>query len=168
MHQIAWVDLECVGGSVSEDISPDLLAELESLSAPAPSAHYLHLEDGQIGLDLPIELAAFLSHAATVLSHVLSTASPAPVYGDELLASDRIGDLVELDAMLRSQIAMDFAALVRLFSATGAPPGDFSSLIRATNRLRLAFSGKHDEAATAGKILCSVLLSDLLELRPFL
>jgi len=153
---------------MNEEISPDLLAELESLDAPAPNAHYLRLEDGRIRSDLPAELAGFLSRAATMLGQVLATATPAPVYGDEALASERIGDLIELDARLRQQIGGDFTALNRLLSSADAPAEDLSALLRAVNRLRLAFSGKHDDVAATGKILCSMLLADLLELRSFL
>jgi len=153
---------------MNEEISPDLLAELESLDAPAPNAHYLRLEEGRIRSDLPVELAGFLSRAATMLDQVLATATPAPVYGDEALASERIGDLIELDARLRRQIGGDFTALNRLLSSAAAPTEDLSALLRAVNRLRLAFSGKHDDVAATGKILCSMLLADLLELRSFL
>lgn len=153
---------------MSEEISPDLLAELEALATPAPDAHYLRLETGRIRSDLPVELAVFLSRAATMLDQVLATVAPAPVYGDELLASERIGDLIELDARLRRQIGGDFTALNRLLSSADAPTEDLSALLRAVNRLRLAFSGKHDDVASTGKILCSMLLADLLELRSFL
>jgi hypothetical protein len=153
---------------MSEEIPPELLAELEALDAPAPNAHYLRLENGRLRSDLPVEIATFLSRAATMLDQVLATATPAPVYGDELLASERIGDLIELDAHLRRQIGGDFTALDRLLSSTDAPTEDLPALMRAVNRLRLAFSGKHDEIATTGKILCNVLLADLLELHSFL
>jgi hypothetical protein len=89
------------------------------------------------------------------------------VYGDESLASERIGDLVELDAQLRIQISGDFAALVRLLSTASTSAGDLSALLRSVNRLRLAFFGRHDDVAATGRILCSMLLADLLELRAF-
>jgi len=152
---------------MSEDITPELLAEMESLAFPTPNAHYLRLEGGSVRSDLPAELASFILRASGMLAGVLASASPAQVYEDDDHATERIGDLVELDSQLRSGIGEDFSALATLFSSGALPSGSIPQAMRAVNRLRLAFSGREDQIASAGRSLCSMILADLLELWAF-
>jgi hypothetical protein len=150
-----------------EDLPSGLLAELESLQPPTPNAHYLRVVDGQVHCDLPVELSSFLTRASGMLDRVLADAAPVPVYESEDLAAERIGDLVEMDAVLRSTVSDDFANLSRLLAGASLPASNLPSLMRSLNRLRMAFSGKTDEVAAAGKMLCSLLLADVLELWSF-
>ena len=150
-----------------DDLPSNLLAELESLQPPTPNAHYLRTANGLVYCDLPAELSSFLTRAAKMLDSVLASASPVQVYESEDLAAERIGDLVEMDALLRSTVSKDFANLSKLLSGSGLSVVELPSLMRSLNRLRMAFSGKTDEVAAAGKMLCSLLLSDVLELWSF-
>lgn len=153
--------------AASHDLPPDLLAELNSLAAPKPNSKYVELVAPDLVLSLPKEFCAFLSRSTVSLRIALADAPPVLVYEDPEVSSSRLGDLVEHDSRLRSGIVDDLDSLDSFVSTRIAPTSALPSLLRATNRLRVAFVPLEGDLALAGKTVCSILLADLLEVSSF-
>jgi hypothetical protein len=152
----------------SAEFPAELLAELNSIAQPTPNSQYVHIEDSMLNLTLPIEFRKFLSRSAVSLRLVIKDAPPVTVYADPDLSATRLGDLVEHDSRLRSDIDQDLEIFESFLTNRTAASGDLPTLLRATNRLRAAFVPLEGDIALAGKTICSILLNDLLEVSAFL
>jgi hypothetical protein len=153
---------------MENELHPDLMAELSNLSMPAPETRFVLLENQRLNSLLEPEFSRFISRTSRLLDTALLEAPPAQVYENFEDGADRIESLFASDALLRKNVATDLAILVHFVESGSAPVSDLKSLMRATNRLRLAFKvSDNKELSRAGSSLCDVLLADFLEVSSF-
>jgi hypothetical protein len=152
---------------MSAEMPLDLLKELSSLAPPQPQTRFVSAHLAHLSLDLPVEFRRFLLRSITQLRLVVREAPPVPVYLEDSLAADRLGDLVEQDARLRSGVDTDLLALESFLTALESPLGDLPALLRAVNRILVVFAPLEGDLAMVGRIVCSSLLHDLLEISTF-